>query len=115
MEFDQYCVVSVIQYVAWLLSHVCMSWCSAGGPTFAHAQELWHFLLSNESVLEGTFIKYIFQGKEVAELQGTPQKPVNCVLYKAKEHEGSLSSLCLNKVRMHVCVCSRPVQCLQWY
>ena len=48
-------------------------------------------------------------------MQGTPQKPVNCILYKAKEHEGSLSSLCLNKVRMYICVCVRPLQCPQWY
>ena len=79
-----------------------LSCCSAGGSTFAHAQELWNYLLGDESILEGTFIKYIFQGKEVAEEQGTPQKPVNCLLYKAKEHEGSVSSLCLNKVSIYV-------------
>ena len=38
-------------------------------------------------------------------MQGSPQKPVNCVLYKAKEHEGSVSSLCLNKVSASAQVC----------
>jgi hypothetical protein len=67
---------------------------------FPNSQNLWDFLLHDEIIREGTFIKYIFRGKEVSDhdyLIGGPPQHVDCLLYKSKESESGISSMCVSE------------------
>ena len=70
---------------------------SDGGPQLESANTLWSLLMKDERLCEETFIKYIFKGREVNRMEGSKES-VNSILYKTRDNDISISSLCLNMV-----------------